>query len=62
MQLRTLNAGVNAPRGGRAELSVSVMGLGLAIDTDKALLFSAAGNLLQNVFKFTKPVPIDPAL
>lgn len=39
----------------KCELSVSVVGLGLAVDADKDLLFSALGNLLHNAFKFTKP-------
>jgi signal transduction histidine kinase len=37
------------------ELEVSVVGLGLAVDADRDLLFSAVGNLLHNAFKFTKP-------
>lgn len=36
------------------ELEVSVVGLGLAVEVDQDLLFSAVGNLLQNAFKFTK--------
>lgn len=39
----------------KCELLVSVVGLGLAVDADKDLLFSAVGNLLHNAFKFTKP-------
>lgn len=36
------------------EFEISVVGLGLAVDADKDLLFSAVGNLLHNAFKFTK--------
>ncbi|MEO7885215.1 MAG: HAMP domain-containing sensor histidine kinase [Polaromonas sp.] len=39
----------------KCEFSVSVVGLGLAVDADRDLLFSAVGNLLHNAFKFTKP-------
>jgi signal transduction histidine kinase len=35
--------------------SVSVVDPKLAVDADRDLLFSAAGNLLQNAFKFTHP-------
>lgn len=35
------------------EFSVSVVGLGLAVEADRELLFSAVLNLLQNAFKFT---------
>lgn len=38
----------------KCEFSVSVVGIGLAVDADKDLLFSALTNLLQNAFKFTK--------
>ena len=34
---------------------VSVVGIGLAVEADRHLLFSAVGNLLQNAFKFTNP-------
>ena len=39
----------------KCEFATSVVGLGLAVDADKDLLFSAVGNLLHNAFKFTKP-------
>lgn len=39
----------------KCEFSVSVVGLGLAVDADRDLLGSAVGNLLHNSFKFTKP-------
>ena len=35
-------------------LTVSDVDPGLAVDCDRELLFSAAGNLLQNAFKFTE--------
>lgn len=35
------------------EFSVSVVGIGLAVDVDRDLLFSALTNLLHNAFKFT---------
>ncbi len=38
----------------QCEFSVSVVGLGLAVDADRDLLFSALTNLLQNAFKFTQ--------
>ena len=34
-------------------LAVSVVGIGLAVEADRHLLFLAVGNLLQNAFKFT---------
>ena len=36
-------------------LTVSVVGIGLAVEADRHLLLSAVGNLLQNAFKFTHP-------
>ena len=39
----------------KCEFAVSVVGLGLAVNADKDLLFSALGNLLHNAFKFTQP-------
>lgn len=38
----------------QCEFSVSVVGLGLAVDADRDLLFSAVTNLVQNAFKFTQ--------
>lgn len=35
--------------------TVSAVDPGLAIDVDRDMLLSAAGNLLQNAFKFTRP-------
>ncbi|MBC7607953.1 MAG: HAMP domain-containing histidine kinase [Polaromonas sp.] len=37
----------------KCEFSVSVVGIGLAVEVDRDLLFSAVANLLQNAFKFT---------
>ena len=37
----------------RCEFSASVVGIGLAVEADRDLLFSAVANLLQNAFKFT---------
>ena len=37
----------------KCNFTVSVVGLGLAVQVDRHLLFSAVSNLLQNAFKFT---------
>ena len=37
----------------KCNFSAAVVGMGLAVEADRDLLFSALGNLLQNAFKFT---------
>ena len=37
----------------KCNFSATVVGLGLAVEADRDLLYSALGNLLQNAFKFT---------
>ena len=39
----------------KCNFTVSVVGIGLAVEADRDLLFSAVSNLLQNAFKFTHP-------
>ena len=39
----------------KCNFTVSVVGIGLAVQADRHLLFSAVSNLLQNAFKFTHP-------
>ena len=38
----------------QCDFSATVVGLGLAVEADRDLLYSALGNLLQNAFKFTR--------
>jgi signal transduction histidine kinase len=47
----SLEAAVN-----RCTLTVSYVDSKLAVDADRELLLSAVGNLLQNAFKFTRPL------
>ena len=39
----------------KCDFTISVVGIGLAVEADRHLLFLAVSNLLQNAFKFTHP-------